>query len=163
MKRIASIRLVREFDNDPDLSFLGEYSDSRDASDGKSFDREELGDWSRGEYHFFTAAMSGDESGNPDSPRQDYERCESYNRGVWHMIGIRAEAEIQTSADGRHWSIQRVGSPGLWGIESDSDESYLQSVESDELAALAEILAELGFSRRSIRAAVKSAESEVSR
>lgn len=153
MKKIQSVKIVRLVDDSPDLSYLGEYSNNRDSSDGKSFDRAELGDYSRGEFSFFTAAMSGDETGNPDSPRQDYERMESYNRGDWHMCGVRAEAEI--IVDG---IIQEITSAGLWGIESDSEESYFEEIGNEELQQLADILEELGFTRSAIHKAITQAE-----
>ena len=50
---------------------------------------------------------------------------------------------------------QTITSGGLWGIESDSEESYLRSVEQEELSDLRAQLYELGFSKRAIAAAVK--------
>src|SRR5208282_4897863 len=62
--------------------------------------------------------------------RQDFERMEG-NSGQWYFIDIRAEAEYVVGSTG---SLQRVRSGGLWGIESDSDAAYLESVKQDELA-----------------------------
>lgn len=100
--------------------------------------------------------------------RQDYERMESLNRGNWCFIGIRAEAEISlpTLANkgcvhGRevfYHTSQNITSGGLWGIESDSDKPYLESVERDELADLREQLKTLGFSSRAISTAFKNVE-----
>ena len=80
------------------------------------------------------------------------DRLAQYNNGDFGYIGIRAEAEIVIDS-----VIQRISSGGLWGTESDSDESYLKEIEQEELSALRSILHELGFSKRAIAAAVKSA------
>ena len=68
--------------------------------------------------------------------KQDYERMESYNAGQWCYIGIGAEAEVITNVENEgtkqwHGVVQRVHSGGLWGIESDSESSYLESVERE--------------------------------
>lgn len=144
--RIESVKLVREVDTDPNLSFLGEYSNDASAN---SIDRQERGDMGRHEYRYFTPAMTGAETGNPDSPEQDYNRCEAYNRGDWWMLGIYAIAEVIVGG-----TIQRLRSGGLWGIESDSDQAYLDEVGHEQLAELADILNEFGFSKRAISAAM---------
>lgn len=82
---------------------------------------------------------------------QDYQRMESLNRGDWHCIGIIAKAEI-VSPQG---VCQTIRSGGLWGVESDSDEGYLKSVEDEELATLENELAAMGIGRRAIEHAFK--------
>jgi hypothetical protein len=47
-------------------------------------------------------------------------------------------------------TIQEVRSGGLWGIESDSDQSYFAEIEKEELSSLVTILEELGFERTAI-------------
>lgn len=86
-----------------------------------------------------------------ENARKDYERMEAYNRGDWEYIGVRAYANVVV--DGVN---QSIASGGLWGIESDSEESYLRSVEQEQLRELRGILHELGFSTRAIAAAVKA-------
>ena len=75
---------------------------------------------------------------------------ESLNAGNWGFIGIGARAEIVIGE-----TCQTIHSGGLWGIESDSEGTYLQEIEKDELADLRRVLCELGFSKRAIAAAVK--------
>ncbi len=92
-----------------------------------------------------------------ENARKDYERMEAYNASEWSFIGIRAVAHIvirHPSSD--LWISQTITSGGLWGIESDSDESYLRSVEKEQLGELRGILHELGFSTRAIAATVKA-------
>ncbi len=45
---------------------------------------------------------------------------------------------------GGHFVTQTVTSPGLFGIESDSDEDYLDQVFADECARLAAMLSAIG-------------------
>lgn len=129
-KQIRSIKLVREVDTSPDLSFIGKYS----QTPGKNaIDREVRDHLPRGEFRYFNVA-------NPDSVEQDYQRMTAYNRGEWHMLGISAKAEIVV--DG---VCQQITSGGLWGIESDASEDYFREIEQDELAGLRRILVDLGF------------------
>lgn len=79
---------------------------------------------------------------------------ESYNNDDWQYIGVKAQAEIVIDE-----VCQKITSGGLWGIESDSEESYLKEVESEEMAELRGILYELGFSKRAIATAVKEVTS----
>lgn len=144
MKRIAKITIKQIADDCPDLSYLGDYSNS--AHEG-AIDRQANGDCGRGEYRFFNPA-------NPEYAEQEYQRMEAYHRGSWCCIGIRAEAVIQTS-DG---VCNSISSGGLWGIESDSDDRYLEEIAREELAALRGTLAELGFSADEIDSACSDIE-----
>jgi hypothetical protein len=104
--------------------------------------------------------------------QQDYARCESYNRGDWCYLGIIAKAEVQSGvevagkvlekADGKRVAllgpIQTLRSGGLWGIESDSADSYFAVVEQEELAQLADELKAFGFGDRAIKYAIKRFE-----
>jgi len=56
--------------------------------------------------------------------------------------------------------LQDVSSGGLWGIESDSDASYLKEIEAEELSELRKQLYAMGFSKRAIATAVKNATHE---
>lgn len=96
------------------------------------------------------------------SNTQDYERMESLNAGNWCYIGIRAEAKVSVyhPQEVRGTAIQTITSGGLWGIESDSEEPYLESVEKEELADLRAQLKALGFSSRAISTAFKNVERE---
>ena len=84
---------------------------------------------------------------------QDYARMEDLNNSGWGFIGIRAKAKIAVN------SIQQtITSGGLWGIESDSDDSCFAEVQSEELADLRAQLYALGFSKRAVAAAIKESE-----
>lgn len=128
-------------DESPDTSFIGEYANHWKEG---AIDRKERGDMSRNEYRYFIPAMSGEATGNPDSPEQDYERMESLNRGAWCFIGIRASVEVNIPLHGSYAVRQTFHSPGLWGIESDSGKEYLREVFEEESNTLAQMLESLG-------------------
>jgi hypothetical protein len=96
---------------------------------------------------------------------QDFERMEDLNNGGWWYVGVRAEAKIllpRNANDGKPNNLtfqsQTITSGGLWGIESDSDNAYIEEVTKDELADLREQLKQLGFSSRAISKAFQSIE-----
>jgi hypothetical protein len=82
---------------------------------------------------------------------------ESLNNGQWSYIGISAQAEVLTNTD-KLSTVQRITSGGLYGIESDSDRVYLESVEKEELESLKAELSAIGFSSRAISKAFQSIE-----
>jgi hypothetical protein len=79
------------------------------------------------------------------------DRLRQYRNGEFGFIGIRACADVTVNG-----VYQSIYSGGLWGIESDSEESYLRDVEQEELADLRGTLYELGFGKRAISAAYKT-------
>jgi hypothetical protein len=124
----------------------------------------ERGNVGRNEYRYFNPSRNYD-GDTPENirkyTRQDYERMESLNRGDWCFIGIRAEAQYSIGlVHGDSYLLQDISSGGLWGIESDSNESYFAEVEQEELAELRKQLEGIGFSKRAIAAAFKNIEHE---
>lgn len=138
--RIEVIRIVRRLDESPDLSYLGAYGNKWKPG---AIDREELGDLGRHEYQYFYPAMTGEETGNLDSPSEDYRRMESYGRGDWCMLGLIAEAQVSVQKEGVQ-RLETFTSSGLWGIESDSGRDYIEEVKQDELADLKSHLESFG-------------------
>lgn len=133
---VKDIQMEEIPDETPDLSFMGEYSDT--PKEG-AIDRKESGDWEPRELRYFNPAI-------PEYADEDYKRMEAYNDGQWNMVGIQAVAEVHLSQDDGHtWNIQRIKSPGLWGIESDSDDSYKEEVYSEQLGELKKILKAYNF------------------
>jgi len=152
--RILSVKVERRTDPDPDTSYLGKYSNTP-GPDDRTVDRKALGHMGRGEFRYFIAANSGKDTGNPDSVRQDYDRMEALNRGEWQHVGIMAAANIVLPGSD---VVQRIASGGLWGIESDSGEDYFAEVEAEELADLRGELETIGFGKRQIDLAFRTAE-----
>lgn len=126
---LASITVRRRIDCNPDQSWIGEYGvESRE----NAIDRKERGDMaSNRECRYFYPA-------NPEYAEQDYERMEAYNRQLWWMTGVQAEAQVRMSGDNP--IIQTFYSGGLWGIESDLDENELADIVQDQLADLKDCL-----------------------
>jgi|ERR1041384_595836 hypothetical protein len=164
--QILSVRVEHKLDEDPDTSYLGKFTDDAmenaivRVGDNRGKFVREIGDGelpTKGrEFRFFLPAMTGEETGSPESPQQDWQRMEALNDGHWHFIGIIAKAEIrnpQTSC------VQTIHSGGVWGIESDSSPEYFVEAESDQLAQLkAELLAlSNGVGERAIAYAIKHA------
>lgn len=119
-----------------DLSHLGRYSSTPGPAD-RTVDRKQSDPcWSSRQCRYFIATMSGEETGNPDSVRQDYERMEAYNRREWYMVGIYTVAEISYDCGDGSRRIDHLRSGGLWGIESDSGVEHIADVEQKELANL---------------------------
>lgn len=162
--KILSVRIEHNLDEDPDTSWLGRFTNDATAEAiirigehaGKFVS--ELGEdddlpsysW---EYRFFLPAMTGEETGNPESLKQDWQRMESLNAGDWHFISVIAKAEFQLTG-----IIQTICSGGLWGVESDSGKDYLADVACEELAELKVELLALGFKKRAIEYAFKNCE-----
>jgi len=67
------------------------------------------------------------------------ERLAAYQRGDFTFVGVRVEAEIIISG-----TVQTLMSPGLWGIESDSGEEYIEEVAVEEYGELRKILTDIG-------------------
>lgn len=132
-KKIDSVRVARILDYSPDLSWLGEYSN----------------EWEEGaietgrdghHYRYFIPAISGEESGNPDSTKEDFERMEAYNRQEWWSYGVMAKARTYVNG-----ILQEITSAGLWGIESDAEEGYFEEISAGEVSELKKILIALCF------------------
>lgn len=78
---------------------------------------------------------------------QDRARVEAYDRGEWHFIGVRARAHVEVRR-GKNITCYTIDSAGLWGIESDSDDSYLEEVFREEAAQLEADIKALGEAKR---------------
>lgn len=147
--QVDAIRIEWLEDESPDMSYLGEYSDTPEEH---SIDRKERGDMGRNEYRYFNLG-----AGDADYIEQDYERYERLNRGEWCMLGCRAVAEVSYPVKSNPGSrrIERFTSGGLWGIESDSDKSYFAEVEQQELSDLQNHLEQFGIEWPMLTAEVK--------
>jgi hypothetical protein len=81
------------------------------------------------------------DSGDPEYKDQDEARRKEYENGDFSFVGVRAEAEVVVEN-----VIQTITSGGLWGIESDSGEGYIEDVALEEYDNLREILKAIGVS-----------------
>ena len=87
---------------------------------------------------------------HPDLSYLDQEgferRKRKYVEGEFSHIGIVAEAQY-SDVDGSYAPLKTIASQGCWGIESDSEDSYIKDIEVSEIADLQARLIELGFDR----------------
>ena len=142
MKKINRIIIKHPIDSDPDLSWLGEFSNEKgefaiehDLSDSNTF-------------NYFNA----DNVENMRQAKQNYERMIDYDKSNWGMIGIKAEAEIATGTKG--WQLlNTITSGGLWGMETDCDDDIIEGIENEQLDELKDVLRKLGFSKLQIEKA----------
>lgn len=85
---------------------------------------------------------------DPEYEEEDRARHEAWQRGEWSYVGIQAVAQIEFClADIPQGSagFEKISSGGLWGIESDSEESYFAEVYADEVSDLKDRLKALGI------------------
>lgn len=139
--RIDSIKVVHQYDDCPDTSWIGEYSNNWQEG---AIDRQERGDMGRNEHRYFIPATEYGE--------QDYKQMEALNNGDWHFIGIVVECVVShpCSDDPRYPDVatsrrlETFTSGGLWGIESDSGD-YLEEVAQEQMTELKAHLAAFGI------------------
>ena len=144
MKKIKKIIIKRIPDYDADLSWIGTFS-----NEPEEFAIEH--DGGRNSFKYFNPQKGACE--NKKQAKRDYERIMAYDRGDWGMIGIMAEAETAVSIGNNCWKLDKITSGGLWGIETDSDETYLTDIENEQLTELKDYLKEYGFTNEDIEKA----------
>ena len=128
--KVSKIVIKRMVDENPDLSYLGRFSDSSvlKSEDEIVFDR---GGVPR-EYRFFIAANVE----NKKQVEENYQRMMKYERGDISDYGIMAEAEVLVPEGRGNYTVQTIHSGGLWGNPSDSDASYLKEIEDEQIEEL---------------------------
>lgn len=104
---ITEIIIKTEIDDNPDLSYLTQnYNDVIDDNEREKY-------------------LS-----------QDKERLDQYYRGNWFMIGISCYAIAYLPIGNNNYKMQEIDSSGLWGIESDSNETDLNEVKNEQIEEL---------------------------
>jgi hypothetical protein len=68
------------------------------------------------------------------------DRLAAYRRGEFGYVGVRATVNVPVGG-----VTQTITSAGLWGIEDDSDEEYMNKVFREEKEQLIGILDEMGI------------------
>jgi len=66
---------------------------------------------------------------------EDATRLADYGDG-WAFVGVRAKLTLMVPIGGGSFTVYELASAGLWGVESDSGEDYLNEVYEDEKAEL---------------------------
>lgn len=65
-------------------------------------------------------------------------RMSRYEAGAWGFVGVRAKAVVTLPIGGNSVITYTLKSAGLWGVEDDSGEDYLNEVFADQAAELVE-------------------------
>lgn len=80
---------------------------------------------------------------DPDYAEEDADRLRTFQRGDWSFIGVRAVARcfIVQNGVGTYVNLE---SPGLWGIESESNSDYLDDVYAEEVNHLKGLIGAMG-------------------
>lgn len=144
-----NLRVQIILDTDPDLSYIGQYTNDPGKHDGY-IDRKtgtvyaygEIVDnfgptWQRNEYRYFVPFAGGEDPDCPDwieYANQDYDRYEGYNRSDWHMEGIVVTAQC-TCCNGFTGP-----SDSIWGVASDTPNTDKKHFIND---CITEVLAQL--------------------
>jgi hypothetical protein len=83
------------------------------------------------------------------------DRLEEYRNGGFYFEGVVAVATLKVPTSQGGWiHTGEISSPGLWGIESDSGESYFEEIGKEQVDELREILRDgYGFSDEEITGA----------
>lgn len=124
------VRKFRDYGIVPDE--LGRY-DSRPGAPDRTIDREALKGKMTHELQYFIAVNGPEETGNPNSVMQDYERMEAFEAGEWHYLCFRAEAQVQLTEDG---PIQTIVSGGINAVASDCESHEIEELIAEEKKTL---------------------------
>jgi hypothetical protein len=146
---VTAVRIVVVPDDDPDLSYLGDYTMNAGDVDTEKYtviDRD-LANGARfhqpGSMRFFVSSFNYVDDTPEDREkyaRQDFERMEAYFRNEWWTVGVYVEADVTMPGDGP----RTLKSGGIWGNESDSGEGYIRETAGDEIVDLRTALVTLG-------------------
>ncbi len=82
--------------------------------------------------------------------QEDAERVSDFRAGRWCFQSCRAIAEVRYEISPGTLRVEHLSSPGLSGIESDSDPTYLNEVEVEQLAELSHHLERFGVAGASL-------------
>lgn len=163
---IEAIEIRRIQDVDADTSDLGRYTDKPEEWAIERASGEYVHDLPKShepppkgrEYRYFVPDNTGEEPRSRNFKkygRQNYKRAEDYNRGEWSMLGITTKARILVPDKfNKYCMTQRITGGSSWGIESDSEESYMEETARECLSELEDQLASFGFSPEAIKAAI---------
>lgn len=150
MKKISSISIIQDPDYDADMSDLGTFGPEPKDKFAVNHHKAQ-GFANRNTFEWFNPQPGICET--KKDALSIYERMMDYEKGNWYMLSISATAHIQTSQDGKTWKLDKITSGGLYGIESDADESDKKEIASDQLQELKTTLQEFGFTKEEIDAA----------
>ena len=116
-------------------------------------------EWYAAERYFVSSDNYTDET--PENREkyaaEDLARMLRYLTGDLASLGVRAVATFTIPVFGDSTMQQTVNSPGLWGIESDSDPSEFDRVACEEVAELRTLLLNMGIDLLAVNGAANAA------
>jgi len=156
---VSEVKIEMISEECPDTSYLGEYTDEYDTNHICCHCGEYLGDaegennehdcpTSNRDYNYFKPYAGEEKPGTETYKKyglQDFKRMESLNNGNWYFMGIQAKAVVKYPIGSGNWRLETFTSGGLWGIESDSDEDYIESIKAEQLDDLKAHLEQFGI------------------
>ena len=84
---------------------------------------------------------------------------ESYHRGDYYFVGVRANADVSYAISNTDRRIETLTSGGVWGIESNSGKDYIEGeVGKDELNDLKTHLERFGVNTSNFDALIENVE-----
>lgn len=170
MIHAKEVRIIHQYDLEPDLSYLEQYPLPECAECGMVIDLQEDGSWVHldGQDAECAAISYDDETGDEITTRAtpekdlnveeatmalvDKRRLDDYGI-TWSCVGIYVEVDLE----GEHGFIRRDRSAGLWGIETDSDDSYFREIAEDALGEYLHDLEDRPYVTPELIAEVRSA------
>lgn len=162
---IDSIKIELLPDDNPDLSYLGEYvsigKSRREWDICRQYDEyyanltlEQIENikMSRNECEFFRPYAYGEKPGTElykQYGKQNYENMEKINNDLIQIVGIRASSIVSYCIGTDNYRLETLTSAGLWGIEyTGKKDSYIMETVNYELSELKEHLKVLNVSIR---------------
>ena len=77
------------------------------------------------------------------------ERLRQAEDGIFSFIGVRASCTVYIGIGHKgHTIVHRIDSPGIWNVESDSNDSHIQELFENERSILLAMLDAMGSRHR---------------
>lgn len=167
MKRITNVKVITTTDDDPDLSFLGEFSrkplyrHKNEAWIPTDPDNMKHTIWFSPCNHLPHKEENWRHVSEEDKQQvikefgslrkadihyayEDMRRLQAYENGKWYMEIIALVVTIQVSEDGTHWATQDL-IESIGGIESDGDDEYKNTIINEMKEEMKSQLKSWGF------------------
>ena len=75
------------------------------------------------------------------------DRLKAYNNSQFGFVGLLVNATFAIQLSENTWKIDTISTGGLWGIESDSQDEYLEEVWREEYEEMMNMLDIIGIDR----------------
>jgi hypothetical protein len=183
MKKITSITIKEVINNDPDISYLGEITKTKQynvhrkqSSIPTDPDNIDDSDWYMPFNHLPHDPNEWKHVSQEEKERvikeygslrkadiayayADMERLQNYYEGKWWCIGIVLTARFAVSDDGIHFAYDDMNA-SLWGIESDINKEQKNQFIDELKHELKQQLLDFGFTEDAIATAMASIKEE---